>query len=208
MLVVAWNASQRGSNPQATVQLCERANWTACGSPEARVGGTMIRVQGPRIMGSLARALVAVCAVVLSAAATISAADAQFCTRPADCPDDFQCTSFFFELGTCTLARRNADTDCVGTARPSVCAFGLCQPSCRTNRGCLPGQVCGLIEGRRVCFVPAPPPPAPGPSAPTPGIPLSGEGQACGPRNLGGVIKTIPCKSGSQCINGFCERLR
>jgi len=159
-------------------------------------------------MGSIARALVAVCTLVLSAATTISVAHAQFCTRPADCPDDFQCTAVFFGLGTCTLARCNFDGDCIGTARVSICAFGLCQPRCRTNRDCRRGQVCGAIEGRRVCFVPvAPAPPASPSPPPSSGIPLAGEGQACGPRTLApGVVKTIPCKSRLQCVNGFCQK--
>ena len=161
-------------------------------------------------MGLLARALIALSVAALSAAMTISAANAQFCTRPADCPDDFQCTPFFFGLGTCTLARCNFDGDCVGTARPSICAFGLCQPRCRTNRDCRPDQVCGPIEGRRVCFVPLPPSPPPQPPPPpVGGIPLAGEGQACGPRTFApGVVKSIPCQSGLTCSHGTCQRLR
>jgi hypothetical protein len=41
------------------------------------------------------------------------------------------------------------------------------------------------------------------------GLSQSGEGGACGPRTLGGgVVKSIGCKRGLQCVHGRCQQLR
>ena len=156
-------------------------------------------------MTRLARTLVVLGTAALAYALTISGAGAQFCLRSSDCPDSLLCTNLFPGFfGTCGIGLCNTDADCVGTAQRSICELGVCQATCRRNANCPLGEVCGGVPGRRVC-VPAPQPTPPPPS----GIPLGGEGQACGPRNLGGgVIKTIPCRSGLRCVHGFCERLR
>jgi hypothetical protein len=39
------------------------------------------------------------------------------------------------------------------------------------------------------------------------GTSLPGEGQACGPRRFGLVTKSVGCRRGLYCQNGFCRRL-
>ena len=151
-----------------------------------------------------ARTLLVLGTAALAYALTGSGAGAQFCLHSADCPDSLVCNNVlpgFF--GTCGVGLCNSDAGCVGTAQPSICELGVCQATCVQNANCPPGQVCAGFPGRHICVL------APQPTAPPPpsGIPLAGEGQACGPRNLGGgVIKTIPCRARLRCVHGFCER--
>lgn len=99
-------------------------------------------------------------------------------------------------------------TSCTSNAQ---CPSNLvCQPAlipgskeckelrCNANTDCPADR--GTCEGGS-CFAPAG---TPGGSVG--GIPLSGEGQACGPRNFGHVTKTVPCKPGLQCKQNICRK--
>jgi hypothetical protein len=130
-----------------------------------------------------------------------SASFAQGCSNMADCPPDMTCQPSLFG-GQCQWLRCNADSECPRPLRP-VCFNGICQAGCRNNTFCQHGQIC-VGAG-----------PAPGFCSPTSspsgsgGISQSGEGGACGPRRFGaGIIKSVGCKRGLQCIHGFCQQLR
>jgi hypothetical protein len=95
----------------------------------------------------------------------------------------------------------NSDSDC---AINQICEPGLFGGSCfifacssnaqcfaRAPR-CIAGACTRVVRG--------------GPTSGG-GTSLSGEGEACGPRRLGGgVVKSIPCQPGLRCIHAHCQR--
>jgi len=98
------------------------------------------------------------------------------CSNNSQCGDGFTCQRGFFGLKWCLFEYCNADAEC--SRRGSLCTNGICR---------LPAATSGGSGGR--------------------GTGQSSQGGRCGPQRLGGgVIKSIGCQHGLQCVNGFCQR--